>query len=381
MRIMHLALSCFYIDNYNYQENVIPRLNKRDNHEVMILASTETYINNNEIGYTHPKKYINEDGIPVVRLRYKKYLPLKIVSKIRIYENTLKYIEDFKPDVIMFHGTAAAEILKVKKYKKTNPNVKFYVDSHEDFNNSAKSYVSKYFLHSLFYKPILKRTLKYIDKIFYISLESYEFMHNFYKVPSEKLEFLPLGGKIIDKEEYAMKRKKAREELNIKDEELLILHSGKMNKDKKTLELLKAFTRINSIKLKLILIGSIGDEIREEVLSLISSDQRINFLGWKNKEEMYEFLCATDLYAQPGSQSATLQNAICARCPVMVFPYKSHEPYITGNGFKVENIEEISEVFVKVNENPEILNEMKENSQKIGKELLDYNKLSRRVTF
>jgi len=175
-------------------------------------------------------------------------------------------------------------------------------------------------------------------------------------------------------------RKKVREDLGIKDNEILILHSGKMNESKKTLELLKSFLKTKSSNLKLILLGSIGEGIKPEMLSLISSDNRINFLGWKNVDEMYDFLCATDLYAQPGSQSATLQNAICTGCPVMVFPYKSHEPYVKANGFYVKNQIDISEVIKLVDKNPEILNEMQTNSRKIAKELLDYNELSRRIT-
>ena len=42
MRILHLCLSCFYIDGYNYQENILPRINHEDGHDVRILASTET---------------------------------------------------------------------------------------------------------------------------------------------------------------------------------------------------------------------------------------------------------------------------------------------------------------------------------------------------
>ena len=72
MRILHLMLACFYIDNYNYQENILPRINKQDGHDVKIIASVEMFIDNESIGCVEPGRYVNEDGIEVVRLPYKK---------------------------------------------------------------------------------------------------------------------------------------------------------------------------------------------------------------------------------------------------------------------------------------------------------------------
>lgn len=39
MKILHLCLACFYIDGYTYQENILPRINREDGHDVRILAS------------------------------------------------------------------------------------------------------------------------------------------------------------------------------------------------------------------------------------------------------------------------------------------------------------------------------------------------------
>ena len=55
-------LSQYYVDNYNYQENILPRIHKDDGNDVMILASTATYINNLRLGYLKSGRYINEDG-------------------------------------------------------------------------------------------------------------------------------------------------------------------------------------------------------------------------------------------------------------------------------------------------------------------------------
>ena len=64
MKILHLCFSAFYIDGYNYQENVLPRINKEDGHEVYILASTETFADNTHAGYLEPSEYVTEYGSP-----------------------------------------------------------------------------------------------------------------------------------------------------------------------------------------------------------------------------------------------------------------------------------------------------------------------------
>jgi hypothetical protein len=73
MKILHICLSCFYIDNFSYQENVLPRQNKLDGHEVQILASTETYGKDKKLQYLEPGEYINEDSIKVIRLPYRHF--------------------------------------------------------------------------------------------------------------------------------------------------------------------------------------------------------------------------------------------------------------------------------------------------------------------
>lgn len=379
MKILHCCLSNFYIDNYNYQENVLPRQNKIDGHEVMILASTETFINNNKYGYLEPSKYINEDGITVVRIPYSQLIFNKIKRKIRSYKSSLSYINEFQPDIIFFHGVAAFEILKIANYKANNPNIKLYVDSHQDFNNSARNFISKNILHRLFYKRTLKRALPNIDKVFYISEECYDFLKDFYEVPENKLEFFPLGGTIFNDHEYTKRRDRKRRELGLGDSDILYVHSGKMNKLKRTSEILKAFIKVKSENAKLVLIGSIPEVMEDELTPLIDEDKRIKYLGWKKSEELLDYLCAADMYLQPGSQSATMQNAICCKCPVMLYPHKSHKPFLKHNGFYVQTEEDIKEVFNKINDNPNILEDFKKNSEIIANDLLDYKKLASRL--
>ncbi len=377
MKILHCCLSCFYVDNFNYQENILPRQNKEDGHDVKILASTETFIDG-ELGYVSEGRYINEDKIEVTRVPYKKFLPHRIMRKLRFYKNVRYNLERFKPDIIFFHGTAAGELNTISKYMKKNSGVTLYLDSHEDFNNTARTIPSKFF-----YKHIqgifLKKVLKYTKKIFYISRETKEYLKEMYNITEEKLEWYPLGGIIFEPQVYNKNREEIRESLGIGEKEILFVHSGKMDKLKRTSNILRAFTNVKDERFRLALIGSFPDEVWEDVRKYIETDDRISYLGWKSGEELLEYLCAADMYLQPGTQSATLQNAMCCRCAVMIYPYSSHQDYLKGNGFFVKDEGDIEEGLKQISVNPDMLVEMQKKSEEIAEKDLDYKKLAAKI--
>jgi len=379
MKILHCCLSCFYIDDYNYQENILPRIHKQNGNDVLIIASTETYIDNQRLGYVKPKAYLTNDNIVIHRIPYKKYFPRFLMKKIRDYRGTLKIIEAFKPDIIMFHGVPAFELLKIAKYKKEHRNVKLYVDSHEDKNNSGTNFFSKYFFHKLFYRWIVSKSIKFIDKILYLSAESKDFLIDFYKIPERILEFYPLGGIVIDRATKSAQREEIRSLLGISPDDILFCHSGKMDEKKKTIEIIKNFVKTSNNKFKLIIIGTFTSDVSSNVMPLIQSDKRVQFLGWKKSEELLKYIAGSDLYLQPGGQSATMQNALCVGTPVLFENVKSHQFYMRGNAFAINHSDEMANIFEEINRNPSILKKMSEKSFAFAEEFLDYEKLAHRL--
>lgn len=379
MKILHCCLSEHYIDNYNYQENALTRMNMMDGHDVKIIASTETYIDNSKLAYVKARKYFTKEGIEVNRIPYKKYLPHIMMKKVRHYENVYNLIEEFSPDVIMFHGLCSYELVTVAQYKKNNSNVKLYADSHDDKNNSAKDWISKNILHKIFYKNIIKKAYKYIDKIFYITYETKVFLKEIYDIDEEKMEFYPLGGYIFSEEKRNENRTKIRKQLGIKEKDILLVHTGKLSESKRTEELLEAFLNVYDKKLKLVIIGSIPEEQKIILEELMQMDDRISYLGWKRPDELLKYLCACDLYVQPGSQSATMQNALCCGSAALLYPHQSHIHLLGDSVFYVKTVNDMVKVFQSISENPDQLENKRLQSYKIAKEKLDYKVLASRL--
>jgi len=381
MRILHLCLSCFYIDNFAYQENILPKYNKNDGHDVKIITSTETYGEDRTLEYVEPSEYTNEDGIVVVRLPYRRFLPHKIMRKLRMYQGVYGEIEKFAPDVILFHGLCAGELLTVVKYKKAFPGVKLYVDSHEDAKNSARSFLSKELLHRQFYRRIIKKSLQYFEKVLYVTPETKLFDMAMYSIPELLLEFFPLGGSILDDSSYSLYRKQKRKELGLGENDIMVLQAGKLEPRKKVLYGIKEFVRAApSSNLKLFLIGSVDESIRDEFFALVGENANIKYLGWKEHEELMQFLCAADVYLQPGSQSAIMQSSLCMRCAVILDDVLSHEPYVQGNGWLINGLHPLEDIFRKLSlMSKDELRIKSDKSFAVARELLDYKELAQRL--
>ena len=85
MKILHLMLSNFYIDDALYQENILSNQNKSDGHDVEIIASTMTFNDDNSIKFIKPIEYYTKQGIKVTRVPYFKFINNNISEKIRVY--------------------------------------------------------------------------------------------------------------------------------------------------------------------------------------------------------------------------------------------------------------------------------------------------------
>lgn len=348
-------------------------------HDVLVLASTESFDNAGSTTYVEPGKYLGTDGALVIRLPYSKWLPHAVMSKVRKHPGVYQLLTEFNPDVIVFHGPCGAELLTVARYGRRNKNVKIFVDSHEDFNNSARSWISRKILYQAFYIPIIRSAKSAVSKFLYITYETKRFCKELYGLKDEELEFFPLGGVVLTNQDYYEKRSLTRTRLDIEDDQVLFFQSGKFDEKKKLLESLRAFKGLSSQNARLIIAGSFAPSIEAEAKLLIESDPRIIFLGWANSEQLLELLCAADVYVQPGSQSATLQMSIAARCAVIIDDVPSHRDIFRDNGFLVKDEKQLAEAMQACSSDKEQLAVMSQNSLEFANQKLNYAVLAARL--
>jgi 1,2-diacylglycerol 3-alpha-glucosyltransferase len=207
-----------------------------------------------------------------------------------------------------------------------------------------------------------------------------DFVHDFYDVPQERIEFYPLGGFVYEDAEYARIRDLTRAQYQIADDQILFVQSGKMdNAGKKVLESLQAFSRLRDRNARLILAGHLHESVAAKATAMISCDARIQFVGWRTGDELRALLCAADVYLQPGTQSATMQMSLCSRCALILDDVPSHKPYLDGNGWLIGKQLDLDEALALAVADMGQLRLMSSQSGDIALRLLDYRKLAARL--
>lgn len=374
MRVLHCCLSNWYVDGWSYQENELISKHQQNGHEVLVLASTESPDEFGKLSYLNAGKYVGLEGSLVQRISYRRG-PTKLMRKVRAYPGVYKILQDFKPDAILFHGACGYEVITVARYVRQNPGVIFYIDSHEDWNNSARTFLSREILHKLFYRFCLRRAWPIARKILAISTETMEFVHDTYGVPKSHIEFFPLGGTILSDADYIAARTRERTRLGVANSEIMFVQAGKQTLAKKLLESLRAFA--GATNAKLFIAGSIDPCIHAEAMGLIEANPNVTFLGWQSAAQVTDLLCAADVYLQPGTQSVTMQNSLCCRCVPIIADVPSHQVYVNGNGWLVSDQAGL-ELAVRAACHADLA-QMSAQSLDVARRILDYAQLSQRV--
>ena len=113
---------------------------------------------------------------------------------------------------------------------------------------------------------------------------------------------------------------------------------------------------------------------------LIERDKRVTYLGWCGASELTEYLCAADVYLQPGSVSATMENAMCCRCAQLLYPTDAYRrAYPEDMAVWVKEEADIRDAFRGFAEGTLSVESMKDSAFSYAREHLDYKKLAARL--
>lgn len=383
MRILHCCLAAFYNEGFGYQENILPRMHKKQGHVVKIIASTEKFIDKMNLGYVKEGTFINEDGIEVTRLPYSRILPHKIMTKLRIYSGLYNEISTFSPDVIFLHDAQFVSISSVVKYVKRNSNVKVYVDGHTDFGNSATSYLSKYMLHGIVYRWCINSISPYVLKFYGTLPARVKFFVDFYKTPVEKTELLVLGADddCIASVKINNLRKVIRDRYHIEQDTILIVTGGKFDERKTSvLNLMSAVRKTSSeFDVKLLIFGSIMSGDFSCKFYELCDNVNVIYAGWINSYDTYAYFDASDIIVFTGSHSVLWEQAVGQGKPCIFNKYMGQTHVDVGGNclFLNDNSEEeIYQVLIRALNGYQ---ELKFNAETKGMSYFSYDKIAARA--
>lgn len=380
MKVLHCCLASFYIDNYSYQENILPKAHKAMGLDVEILASIENYDSKKILVHDEPKSYLNDDGIPVTRLDYKfKFIPY--YNKIRFYEGLFDFLCRSKPNIIFLHDCQFLGILSLIRYLKLYPNTIVYSDCHTDFLNSGRGFVSKYILHKILYKFCALKIEPYVKKFFGVTPLRSLFLIDVYGIPKNKVDDLYLGFDDIeiDMKKFRSDRTDFRSELGFSESDILISFGGKIDYRKRFDLLHEAFIKLskNNKNLKLLIFGAPTPEMKNFFSELVPHKNIFN-LGWRNASEIQKIILASDLGVFPGTHSVLWEQYVALQIPCIFKKWEGMTHVDIGGNCVLLN--KSSDILTKLSEvlmQPEILEKMKLSAASLDSGKFLYSNISK----
>lgn len=342
MKIVHLCLGCFFVDNYSYQENMLPKYHVKMGFKVTVIASLVSFNKEGKScllkGY---QEYDDRDGFHVIRLPYKE--PQMINRTLRKYVGLFEALTKEQPDIIFSHGIQYADVSVLLKYIRSNPTVRLYADNHGDYVNSAKNFLSKHILHPIIWKFYAKKIEPYLIKCYGVTPMRCRFLKDMYHINPTLIEFLPMG---IDDEAIptnrSQTRSEIRKELNIPQKAKVIFTGGKIDKRKNTHILVDAITKLQNDDIHLVVCGVLTPEM--EYLNDIFKKGNIHYLGWCSSERVMSCMIASDLACFPGTHSTLWEQYVGIGLPVIFNRWPDMEHVNINNNCVLINGNNLDEI-------------------------------------
>lgn len=384
MKVVHLCLCGLYNEGWSYQDNLLPLYHKLLGNEVTVIATPfVSDVSDGGIKYFGAETYVDRNGVEVIRLPQVFSCKSKKLFKIRKYKGLYRELCNAKPDVIFIHGCQFLDIYTVKKYLKRHPEVTAYMDNHADFSNSAQGWFSYHIMHRIIWKRGAQAILPYI-KIYYGVLPArVDFIRKMYDVPGSKTKLLVMAAddRLVEKYDNLANKKEIREQYRVNEDDFLIVTGGKIDHAKRqVLLLIQAVKKIaaQGRKVKLLVFGSIVDDMKSKVMELIN-DSSVQYIGWLDVEASYRVFAATDLACFPGRHSVFWEQVAGQGIPMLVKYWEGTTHVDVGGNCKFlmnDTEKEIYEKLMEIIDNKVVYEKMRKIAVEKGKETFSYRRIA-----
>lgn len=312
MKIVHIAPNSPYNDYWGYQDNLLPKYQRKLGHDVTVIITNKMH-KDGKIVEIPPVVYKLDDGVKIIRLKYKQYIhPVVtgVFSDLDVYD----LLNDIQPDFIFYHGLVSYTIIGVIKYIKKNPKCKMVEDNHMDYNIGNKTNTLKEKIIRSWLRFLNRKSIKYVSKVYGVTPWRKQYAEDYFKIPANKTDVLIMGAD--DEKMHIEKRKdlrkEVRDEYRIKPDDFLIVTGGKIDKNKKIDVLMQACKELGNVKL--LIFGNVENDIHKKFEELKKS-KNIIYIGWIKSDEVYKYFYAADLVFFPGQHSVLWEQACASKVP------------------------------------------------------------------
>lgn len=377
MRILHIGLASHFTDGMAYQDNMLIEQAVKDGHIVRYIADCARY-ESGILVECDPGETVLECGARLTRVRFFSFGVRPLGERVRHVKHFAEMIASFRPNVIFVHSFSSVTLLQIAKYVTLHKGTVLYVDSHVDRANATDNKIAFVALHRILYKYVARRTEKVITRIFYVASTCKSFLTEVYGLDSSNMSLLPLGGYPKSDIEYDESRKRTREKLGISPGSIVVTHTGKIDQTKRMPEILRAFRSAANSNSIMLLAGSVSKDIQCELEDFLHDD-RVRFLGWLSGFDLENLLCASDVYVQIGTESATAQLALSCRCATVLQPTENYTELFGEMLLYANKEDELEEVLKNLLTNERFLHDSKKKAFEVSKSILNIRLIAKKT--
>lgn len=314
MKIVHIAPNTPYNDYWGYQDNLLPKYQRKLGHEVTVIT-TNTMHKDGNIVQTDCSDYVLNDGVRIIRRKYKQYIHHTITG---VFANldVLPLLEQLQPDFIFYHGLISYTIKDVVKYVRHHPNCKVVEDNHMDYNIGNKTNTIKEKIIRCWLRYLNKYSVQYVEKVYGVTPWRKTYAEDYFRIPEAKTDVLIMGAddEKIHLDQKQEIRKEIRKVFHINCNDFLIVTGGKIDQ-KKGIDVLAETCADLKGKVELLIFGQIADDVKDKLEKLIAENDNIIYIGWIKSDKVYDYFFAADLVIFPGQHSVLWEQACASKVP------------------------------------------------------------------
>lgn len=379
MKIVHVCLCGPVTDGWNYQENKLTKYHKVMGLDVTMIASEWIWNSEGKIQKIDKTQYVNEDGVTVIRL------PMyfgNVSNRFKKYKGLLKVLKQEQPDILFVHGCQFLDILTIVRYLRKY-KTEVYVDNHVDYSNGASNWISKNILHKIVWRYVANKIEPYTTKFYGVLPSRVTFLEELYKLPASKCELLVMGAddQLVNDAKAESVRRDIRSQYHIGENDFLVMTGGKIDAFKtQTILLMEAVKNIKNNNLRLIVFGSVSEEMKEKVHEL-ADGEKIQYIGWIDASESYKYFASSDLVVFPGRHSVFWEQVAAQGIPMLCKKWNGTTHVDLGGNVHFlteDSVEEIQTEIETLLNLPEKYDYMKKIAVEEGMKAFSYSDIARR---
>lgn len=383
MKIIHICLAGLFMDGWGYQDNMIAKYHVSFGYDVTVITNQWVYDHEGNYIKTDKTEEVDRWGVKIVRIPIKHDKPYtyKLKRYIGLYDN----INKIQPDIIFLHSSQIMDVDDIIRYKKEHPEVKLYVDNHCDYSNSATNWLSKYILHGIVWKHSAQKLDPYVEKFYGVLPARVDFMTERYKIPKNRVELLVMGmdDEKAEAADNPQIKEQTRKKLGYAADDFVVITGGKIDHAKRqTLLLIEAVHKIQNPKLKLLVFGSVVDDMKEQLVSMCDADERIQYIGWLQADDTYPYFAASDLAVFPGRHSVMWEQVAGQGIP-MICKYWDGTTHVDIGGnvqfLYQDSTEEIQKKLEELMTKGEEYQKMRKVALEKGKKIFSYREIAKKA--